>query len=187
MSMHESSVNFENLIKDLADMYPYDVGIVVLIELVANALDSKATLINVDYNPREKSLVITDNGTGMTQEDFDQYHDFAAGLKTRGMGIGFAGVGAKISFNIASQVITETRSSSYSGGSNWYLESKRRLIWEDITPSHLKTFGTRVNVIFRKDVSLPFDDTNSIIALLRQHYLPLLDKRFLSIWRAKLL
>jgi len=182
MGRHESSVNFENLIKDLADMYPFDVGTVVLVELVANALDSKATLINIDYRPQEKTLVVIDNGTGMTQEDFNQYHDFAAGLKTRGMGIGFAGVGAKISFNIASQVITETRSLSYAGGSNWYLESKKRLIWEDITPSHLKNFGTRVNVIFRKDVSLPFDDTNSIIALLRQHYLPLLDRRFLSLY-----
>ncbi len=182
MSKHESSVNFENLIKDLADMYPYDVGIVVLIELIANALDSKATQIQVEYNPQEKSLVITDNGMGMTQQDFDQYHDFAAGLKTRGVGIGFAGVGAKISFNIASQVMTETKSPSYSGGSNWYLESKKRLIWEDITPSHLTTFGTRVNVIFRKDANLPFDATNSIVALLRQHYLSLLDRHFLSLY-----
>ena len=182
MGRHESSVNFENLIKDLADMYPFDVGTVVLIELVANALDSKATLINIDYHPQERALVVTDNGTGMTREEFDQYHDFAAGLKTRGMGIGFAGVGAKISFNISSQVVTETRSPSYAGGSNWYLESKKSLIWDDIYPSHLENHGTRVNAIFRKDASLPFNDTNSIIALLRQHYLPLLDRHFLSLY-----
>jgi hypothetical protein len=182
MGRHQSSVNFENLIKDLADMYPFDVGTVVLVELVANSLDSKAMIINIDYDPQDRSLVVTDNGTGMTQEEFDQYHDFAAGLKTRGMGIGFAGVGAKISFNIASRVITETRSSSYTGGSNWYLESRKNLIWDDILPSHLENHGTRVNVIFRKNVSLPFDDTNSIIALLRQHYLPLLDRRFLSLY-----
>jgi hypothetical protein len=182
MGKHQSSVNFENLIKDLADMYPFDVGTVVLVELVANSLDSKATLINVNYDPQGKSLVVSDNGTGMTQEEFDQYHDFAAGLKTRGMGIGFAGVGAKISFNIALQVITETRSQSYTGGSNWYLESKKSLAWDDISPSHLENYGTRVNVIFRKDASLPFDDTSSIIALLRQHYLPLLDRHFLSLY-----
>lgn len=182
MGKHESSVNFENLIKDLAEMYPFDVGIVVLVELVANALDSKATLINIDYSPQEKSLVVMDNGAGMTQDEFDQYHDFAAALKTRGMGIGFAGVGAKISFNIASQVITQTRSSSFAGGSNWYLESKKRLIWEDMPPCHLNNYGTRVNVLFRKDMSLPFDGANSIIALLRQHYLPLFDKRFLRLY-----
>jgi hypothetical protein len=182
MGKHQSSVNFENLIKDLADMYPFDVGTVVLVELVANSLDSKATLINISYDDQAKSLVVTDNGTGMTHEEFDQYHDFAAGLKTRGMGIGFAGVGAKISFNIAPRVITETRSQSYAGGSNWYLESRKSLAWDDISPSHLESYGTRVNVIFRKDASLTFDDTDGIIALLRQHYLPLLDTHFLSLY-----
>lgn len=163
MSKHESSVNFENLIKDLADMYPFDVGTVVLIEVVANALDSKATLIEISYDSKNKSLVITDNGTGMSQDDFDKYHDFAAGLKTRGMGIGFAGVGAKISFNVASQVVTETKSSSFSGGSNWYLESTKKLVWEEINPKHLTANGTRVNILFRKDTSLPFNDTASNI------------------------
>jgi len=129
MAVHESSVNFENLIRDLADMYPFDVGTVVVVELLANSLDSKATIIHVDFNPHNKVLTIMDNGSGMTASDFDQYHDFAAGLKTRGMGIGFAGVGAKVSFNIATRVITETQSSSFTGGSNWYLQSKRKLIW----------------------------------------------------------
>jgi len=182
MGRHESSVNFENLIKDLADMYPFDVGTVVLVELVANALDSKATLIQIDYGREQRTLIVTDNGTGMTLSGFDQYHDFAAGLKTRGEGIGFAGVGAKISFNIASRVITETRSSSYAGGSNWHLEPKGRLVWEDIPPSHLESCGTRVEVMFKDSVDLPFDDTSSIISLLRQHYLPLFDKRFLLLY-----
>lgn len=182
MARHESSVNFENLIRDLAEMYPFDVGIVVLLEIVANALDSKATLINIDYDSHRKALIVTDNGTGMTQTDFDQYHDFAAGLKTRGMGIGFAGVGAKISFNIATQVITETRSKFFSGGSNWYLESKNKLIWEDIAPSHLENNGTRVEVNFRNNAVLPFSDKDNIEFLLKQNYLPLFDTKFLSLY-----
>jgi hypothetical protein len=182
MGKHESSVNFGNLIKDLADMYPFDTGIVVLVELLANALDSKATLIDIDYDPKSKVLVVADNGKGMTEAEFGQYHDFAAGLKTRGTGIGFAGVGAKISFNIASRVITETRSKTYSGGSNWYLESGNKLVWEDIKQSHLDNTGTRVEVIFRKDVSLPFKDKNSIVNLIKQNYLPLIDNNFLSLY-----
>jgi len=182
MGRHESSVNFENLITDLADMYPFDVGTVVLVELVANSLDSKATRISIDYDPGRKSLVVTDNGKGMEATEFDQYHDFAAGLKTRGSGIGFAGVGAKISFNIASRVITETRSVSYTGGSNWYLASKGRLVWDDIIPCHLQGCGTRVEVVFGEDASLPYDNTSGIVALLRQHYLPLFDKCFLSLY-----
>jgi len=182
MVTHQSSVNFENLIKDLADMYPFDVGTVVLVEVVANALDSRATSISITFEPKRRTLVVTDNGTGMTASDFAQYHDFAAGLKTRGMGIGFAGVGAKISFNIASRVITETRSDSFVGGSSWYLESKKKLLWEEIKPVHLRSNGTRVEVMFRDDVDLPFASTENIVLLLKEHYLPLLDNDFLSLY-----
>jgi len=182
MVMHESSVNFENLIKDLADMYPYDVGTVIVVELIANSLDSKATAIRIDFDPQMKALIVTDNGTGMTTSDFDQYHDFAAGLKTRGMGIGFAGVGAKVSFNIATRVITETCSKSFVGGSNWYLQSKKRLLWEDIEPKYLRAQGTRVEVIFRPDVTLPFSTEEDITHILRQNYLPLLDRKFLTLY-----
>lgn len=182
MAVHESAVNYENLIRDLADMYPFDVGAVVIVELVANALDSKATTISIDFDPRSRVLVVTDNGTGMSASDFDQYHDFAAGLKTRGMGIGFAGVGAKISFNVATKVLTETRSKSFVGGSNWYLQSKKRLIWEDMKPVYLIEQGTRVEVYFREDANLPFSSGNDIVNLLRLHYLPLLDKKFLLLY-----
>jgi len=182
MAIHESGVNFENLIRDLADMYPFEVGTVVLVELVANSLDSNATTIYIDFNPQAKVLVLTDNGSGMTKSYFDQYHDFAAGLKTRGMGIGFAGVGAKVSFNIAARVITETRGESFVGGSNWYLESKKKLVWEDITPTHLQGRGTRVEVMFRPDVTLPFTSTEDIVFLLRQHYLSLFDREFLTLY-----
>ena len=183
MGTHESSVNFENLIKDLADMYPLDVGTVVLVELVANSLDSKATRIAIDFNPQTHVLTVSDNGSGMTASDFDQYHDFAAGLKTRGMGIGFAGVGAKISFNIASRVVTETCSDSFAGGSNWYLESKKKLIWEDIRLTRLKGKGTRVEVMFRPEVILPFSGTTNIGVILWRHYLPLFDNKFLSLYK----
>lgn len=52
MPEHESSVNYQHLIRDLADMYPFEVSEVVVVELVANALDSGATRISIDYNPQ---------------------------------------------------------------------------------------------------------------------------------------
>jgi phosphoglycerate-specific signal transduction histidine kinase len=118
MTIHESSVNYQNLIQDLADMYHSDVAEVVVVELLANSLDAKSTSISVDFNPDTKVLVVTDNGRGMTVSEFNQYHDFLVGLKTIGSGIGFAGVAAKVSFNIAKQVITETISETFAGGSN---------------------------------------------------------------------
>jgi len=182
MTMHESSVNYQNLIRDLADMYPFDVAEVVLVELIANSLDAKPTHISIDFDPYIKVLIVTDDGKGMTASEFDQYHDFAAGLKARGIGIGFAGVGAKVSFNIATRVVTETRNKAFAGGSNWYLQSKQKLVWEDVQPVHLYGYGTRVEVRFTSNATLPYSSTEDLLKLLKQHYLPLLDTRFLDLY-----
>jgi hypothetical protein len=105
VAVHESGVNFQSLIRDLAEMYPFDVDEVVLTELVANCLDAKATRIAIDFDPRSGMLVVEDNGRGMTPSEFAGYHDFATELKPRGTGIGFAGVGSKVSFRIADRVM----------------------------------------------------------------------------------
>ena len=139
MAVHQARINFANLIKDLAEMYPNEVPEVVLVELVANCLDAGATTIRVNYDLQANILVVEDNGKGMTERQFEEYHDFAAGLKTRGDGIGFAGVGAKISFNIADRVVTETRSRDFVGGSNWYMQSSTKLAWEDVEPINLSS------------------------------------------------
>jgi HSP90 family molecular chaperone len=149
MSKHESAVNYANLIRDLADMYTLDVAEVVLVELIANSLDAGATQIKISFDQKKRILIVEDNGCGMSAENFEQYHDFAVGLKTRGTGIGFAGVGAKISFNIADRVRTETRSKSFSGGSNWYFQSKTKLVWEDFKATNIRSYGTRVEVSVR--------------------------------------
>ena len=107
---------------------------------------------------------------------------FLLSLKTRGDGIGFAGVGAKISFNIADKVITETKGKKFSGGSNWYFQSKKKLIWEDIKPKNLQTHGTRVDVSFRDDAKLPYSSSVDLIRLIRRYYLPLLDIKFLELY-----
>ena len=179
MAVHESSVNYENLINDLAEMYPWDVDEVVITELVANALDAGATRIMVDFDPSENVLVVEDNGEGMTHSQFREYHDFAADLKKRGTGIGFAGVGAKISFNIAYQVLTETNGRRFSGGSDWYWHYDR-LLWEELGSTHLKGTGTRVAIQFRKDAKLAYSTSADLISLLRRHFLPLMDADFLN-------
>ena len=179
---HESTVNFENLIRDLADMYPQEVDEVIVVELVANALDAKATRISLDFDTGRNILTVTDNGEGMNAEQFTQYHDFAAGLKTRGSGIGFAGVGAKISFNVANRVVTETVSQSFTGGSNWQLESNGRLYWDEMMVTSLEATGTRVAVHFRANARPSYRTTDDLIKLLQRNYLPLLDSKFLDLY-----
>ena len=186
MLIHESSVNYKNLVEDLAQMYPDEVSEVIISELVANALDSGADRIELAANQDENIFVVCDNGRGMSKSQFRQYHNFAAGLKRKGNTIGFAGVGAKISFNIACRVKTETRSEKFFGGSDWYFDSEGKLVWEDIQPETIpdgKT-GTRVEVHFASNSDFPYGSGEKLADSIRDHYLPLLDERFLALYES---
>jgi len=172
MTIHQSSVNFKNLIQNLAGMYPYGIREIVLVETIANALDAKTERINVFFDRDDNVLIIQDNGNGMNKKTFEKYHDFSVSLKTRGSGIGFAGLGAKIAFNSAQRVITETRSLDYEGGSNWYLKGER-LIWEEIPVRKISETGTYVEIYFNKGKVPMYADAEDIINIIEKHYTPL--------------
>ena len=172
------------LVQDLADMYPDTPFDVVLTELVANALDAKASEISISWDSTEHVLIVADDGNGMDMEAFEQYHDFAAELKPRGAGIGFAGVGAKISFNIARQVITETRCAGGVNGSDWRWHDDGSLRWRPIRSNQLTTDGTRVEVRFRLDLFTLGIDDEYLVRVLKRHYLPLFIDEFVRSYTA---
>lgn len=183
MAVHYSNVNFRKLIKDLADMYNYPIPEVILVELVANALDAKATKIDIYYDTERSVLVVSDNGEGMNENQFREYHDLATELKIRGSSIGFAGLGAKISFNCATMVLTETKSQYFSGASIWYLNDKNELVWEERpATSKMETTGTIVVVKFNENNLRPFNNENEIENILIKHYFPLFDEDFLEFY-----
>ena len=184
MQENRSRVNFRKLVHDLADMYQDHTFDVVLTELVANALDAKAREISISWDHQKRVLVVADDGAGMDAAVFEQYHDFAAELKTRGDGIGFAGVGSKISFNIADRVITETRGSGSSYASDWQWDGEGGLSWRHIPADRLNTDGTRVEVHFRDSNGLPDIDGGYLAAVLKRHYLPLFIDEFISAYTA---
>ena len=179
MQEHHSRVNFRKLVRDLADMYDEATFDVVLSELVANALDAKASEISIDWDSQQRVLVVTDDGSGMDSDAFEQYHDFAAELKTRGDGIGFAGMGAKVSFNIADSVITETRRDGVLSASDWRWYDDGSLRWGRITLNQLKDQGTRVEVHFNRNDDLQDVDDEYLVAVLKRQYLPLFITDFL--------
>ena len=183
MQEQRSKVNFRKLVQDLASMYGDDTFDVVLSELVANALDAKPNQIAVEWDGKKRILVVSDDGIGMDANAFEQYHDFAAELKTRGDGIGFAGVGAKISFNIASRVVTETRHKGITNSSDWCWDSDGSLRWKHINSSKLHTDGTRVEVHFEPDEGLREVDTEHLLTVLRRQYLPLFITDFLRAYQ----
>ena len=184
MKEHHSKVNFRKLVQDLADMYNDATFDVVLTELIANALDAKGSEISVNWDGEQRVLVVVDDGNGMDLEAFEQYHDFAAEIKARGDGIGFAGVGAKISFNIADRVITETQCDGVANASDWRWYDDGSLRWTRIRSDQLKTNGTRVEVRFNPNHPLAAIDAGYLIGVLQRHYLPLFVAKFVHSYAA---
>ncbi len=184
MQERHSRVNFRKLVKDLADMYPDHPFDVVVTELVANSLDSKAKSISIYWDDEANVLTVADDGDGMDQAQFEEYHNLAAELKPRGSGIGFAGVGAKISFNIADKVITETRRDGTVHASDWHWSDDDSLVWSDVKANNLSGNGTQVEVYFNRHQIPPKVNNGYLVDVLRCHYLPLLITEFARSYEA---
>ena len=63
--MGETRVDLQHLLEDLRDAYTGSLEETILTEVVANALDSGATCIQLSTNPADATLTIVDNGRGM--------------------------------------------------------------------------------------------------------------------------
>src|SRR5918912_547380 len=106
--MGETRVDLQHLLEDLRDAYPGSLEETILTEIMANALDSGATQVRFECDAGGSTITAVDDGSGMQRRELARYHDIAASTKTRGQGIGFAGVGIKRGLLVSREVITET-------------------------------------------------------------------------------
>mgnify|MGYP001258536922 CR=1 FL=1 len=176
----KSKINFRHLLEDLGDAYTYSKEEAVLVELVANSLDAKCKEIRFEVDLGTSSLTVKDDGEGMSQVDFNSYHDIAASLKLKGSGIGFAGLGAKLGHLITEKVVTETNSDSYRGSSEWKWVGDE-LEWHEINPSQLNSNGTAVTLFLKPDSKLL--DTEFLIQCIQANFGSLLDPFISEIYR----
>jgi len=179
----KSGVNVKRLVQNIADQYPFEPPISAIIELVANALDAKASQIQIKFNKNEGILIVTDDGFGMDKRQFIEYHDFAATTKERGKGIGFAGQGAKLALNFCKKVITETWSPNYRGYSEWYLkgnDAPYRIF--DSQVLELGHIGTKVTFYLDKN-STDFYGEEVIEKAITEHYFPLIHCELREIYK----
>jgi hypothetical protein len=182
---HYSGIDYEHFLNDIRDMYPFSIDEAVLVELIANSLDAKTTLIDIRIDPEQKIFELTDNGRGMTARGFELYHNFSTSFKRKGYGIGFAGLGAKLALKISDKIVTETRqkstsSKSFWGASEWKFEKPKRRsrtsaqpVWYDLDERTLTHHGTRVHV-YLKGKSHALLKPGEVAAVIERHYLPLL-------------
>ncbi|PZR48374.1 MAG: hypothetical protein DI537_59015, partial [Stutzerimonas stutzeri] len=173
--MGETRVDLLHLLEDLRDAYPGATEETILTEILANSLDSGASLIRITADAASASVTIADNGSGMPRRDLARYHDLAASTKTRGQGIGFAGVGIKLGLLICKEVVTETRRGKSHVATRWHLASRHKAPWKWIPPlGMLAEQGTAVRLCLADPLS-PLADRGFVEAAIRRHYQPLLD------------
>ena len=102
---HDIEINVMHTLENFRDAYDNESSVVVL-EAMANALDAKAN--RVDIVLKDCSIVFRDNGPGMNWKQFKEYHKISGANKTKGRGIGFAGVGAKVYLAIWKNTVIHT-------------------------------------------------------------------------------
>jgi hypothetical protein len=171
----ETRVDLLHLLEDLRDAYPGALEETILTEVIANSLDSGATVIRISADSGRASFTIVDNGSGMPRRDLRRYHDLAASTKARGQGIGFAGVGIKLALLACKDAMTESRRGKSHVASSWHLASRHRAPWRWIPPPGLvDRQGTAVALSLSDSLS-PLADPGFVESAIRRHYQPLLD------------
>jgi hypothetical protein len=181
--MGETRVDLQHLLEDIRDAYPGALEETIVTEIVANSLDSGASRLAFDADPGVATLTVVDNGSGMARRELARYHDIAASTKTRGEGIGFAGVGIKLGLLASDEVLTETRRGKSHVATAWHLASRHRAPWKWVPPpGFVGLVGTAVRLKLRNPLS-PLLDSGFLEATLHHHFEPLLDPGFDEVLR----
>ncbi|MCI0657715.1 MAG: ATP-binding protein [Acidobacteria bacterium] len=183
--MGETRVDLLHLLEDLRDAYTGPLEETILTELVANSLDSGATLIRLSIDLNQATLTVADNGAGMKGPELTRFHDIAASAKVKGEGIGFAGVGVKLALLACEEVLTETRRGKSHVATTWHLASRHRAPWKRLPPPGLTgERGTAVRLKLKNPLS-PLLDSGFTESVLERHYAPLLDPAFAEILKGR--
>jgi histidine kinase/DNA gyrase B/HSP90-like ATPase len=175
----ETRVDLQHLLEDLRDAYSGGLEETILTEVVANALDSGAAHVRIFTNAAQATLTVGDDGRGMQRRELARYHDVAASTKSRGEGIGFAGVGIKLGLLASRDVVTETRRGATHVSTRWHLASRHRAPWKWIDPPGLVTGprGTAVRLTLPNQLT-PLLDAGFLEETIRRHFEPLFDSAF---------
>ncbi|MBI4257151.1 ATP-binding protein [Candidatus Uhrbacteria bacterium] len=176
---NETRVNLKHLLEDLRDAYSSPIEEVIVTELIANALDGGATRIVLETHPETRVFRCVDNGNGMNRASLRSYHNIAASTKERGEGIGFAGVGAKLSLLVAEKVVTHTRGKHGAhGAAEWFLKNAFRAPWKFVPfNGHIESGkGTSVAITV-KDLSSPLLDEIFLRQTVQRHFYPLVSSQ----------
>lgn len=182
--MGQTRVDLRHLLEDLRDAYPGSVEETILTEIIANSLDSGATNIRVTADTASATLTVVDDGSGMRRRELARFHDLATSTKTRGKGIGFAGVGVKLGLLIGHEVVTESRTGTTHLATTWSLTGRHKAPWHWLAAPEgvVGARGTAIRLHLVDPLS-PLLDAGFLESAIRRHYEPLLDPALAAILR----
>src|SRR5438093_7906842 len=168
--MGETRIDLHHLLEDLRDAYPGAIEETILTEIVANALDSGAARVGITMDPAAATVTVLDDGSGMQRRALARYHDIASSTKSRGQGIGFAGVGIKLGLLVSEEVVTESRRGRTHVATRWHLASRHKAPWKWTPPAgRVVERGTAVSLKLRNALS-PLLDAGFTEGVLLRHY-----------------
>lgn len=147
-----SNVNWRKVIDNFRSGYqlgaPWEI---LVVELLANSLDAGARRIWIELEGEyPKVLRVVDDGRGMGNKEFVDYHNLGSLTKSRGYGIGWAGIGAKLYIDRCQEIYTETRSTKYRGASRWsFPKTEIAPVWREVDVRGLLggSTGTAVEIV----------------------------------------
>jgi hypothetical protein len=153
-----------HMLQDFLDNYPNEkMSEIVVTESVANSLDEGATVIKITLEGGW--YTIRDNGGGMDEEKFKKYHIIAVPSKTKGRGIGFAGIGAKIYLAAleGTEIMTDTNDGN-SGRASRMFRQNNDLKYERVK-SQMTDKGTKYSVKLKAEDYQDLEKTSGSMCL----------------------
>ena len=124
----DTQIDIMHSLENYLDAYA-DHAEMVVTEAIGNAIDVGASRIDINLKMDmhgDASISFYNNGPGMTLKQFKDYQVISRSSKTKGKGIGFAGVGAKVylaAWPEKTKIHTETSDGSTSFASYMYIRN----------------------------------------------------------------
>ena len=124
----DMEIDIFHALEDFLDSYDNHAEMVVT-EAIANAIDVRANKVRVelvDDSNIGMHVLFFNNGPSMNRQEFNNYHVISRSSKSKGHGIGFAGIGAKVYLAAWHDTVihTETTNGNTRYASDMYVRDK---------------------------------------------------------------
>ena len=139
----------EHILEDFRDMYDNE-KLIVIFEVISNSIDVKASKVELYLRQNalgQYELSFLDNGPGMNETEFENFQVVGRSSKTKGDGLGFAGIGAKLP-GIDSKISAETFDGKNQYACDFFMKNGKLMIENRESKFNFRNPGTLYKLTF---------------------------------------